>query len=201
MPIFMNRSRIRRLVRYGDLKDAIVPTNAEIRAALVPKLDRLFRKNERALFSSEGKTGGSVWTPLSDNPEGKGYKSRKDRLFTRASAYRESIRRARGGKRPRPLVNKRLQFYGDLMQSLTREGDMHIARLANLGDRSSIVELGTLDPVGSYHWAGNEKLPIRDPIKHTAEQKQEYADVVTNWMRPRFERVIRALRAASKARA
>lgn len=102
-----------------------------------------FRKIEREQFDSQGSKGESgKWAPLSPK-------------------YAEVKQKKYGSV---PI----LQASGKLYRSLTVEG----AEGAVHEETALELTLGTRDPKAAYHQTGTRKMPAREPISMTREQRE-----------------------------
>lgn len=144
---------------------------------LADAIDSRFVTNERALFASEGASGGERWAPLSPD-------------------YAEAKRRRFPGR-------KILARTGRLRRSLTQKGDPEHVAVYRLAPRP-VVEVGTEVEVGAYHAPGplhNPNLPVRDPLQHTPQQERDYFEVVRDYLvNVKLARVVRVLAAWSRIR-
>jgi phage gpG-like protein len=138
----------------------------EALAAALKAVDQAFRRMERALFASEGSSGGSQWSALSP-------------------------RYAKWKKRRYP-GRKILQLKGQLRRSLAELGGQHIAR-AHYDGTHGLLEVGTSVPYATYHHEGTGRMPKRDPIQMTAEQKAELKRVAIKAIMPELLRSARDL--------
>lgn len=156
-------------------------------------IDKLFRKNERRLFSTEGASGGEKWEALSP----------------RYGAWKRRVARGRKilvlGRRSKLFKGQKVST-GSIRESLTKAGHPdHIARghLATSKIASPFVEVGTRDDVAPYHINPsvvglpnakyNKNLPHRDPLQHTATQGSEYLQVPKQVIMKKIERLNRVL--------
>jgi len=134
-------------------------------------VDKMFARNMRRLFSTQGGSGGPEWQALSPR-----YKAWKDRAFP---------------------GRKILSLRGKLRRSLaSRSSTDHVARWT-LKPRARLI-VGTSVRYAAYHAPGglhNPKLPVRDPLQHTAPQSREYKDAVRRQLKRKLARLGRVLAA------
>lgn len=168
-------SRGRRNITPGELIDALMPDDAAIRKGLAPRFGVQFRRNMRANFASQGTSGGDRWAPLS-------------------ASYERWKRQVKPGR-------KILVFSGALRSSLTSPSNAdHILRVVGIDREQSYVTMGTRDPKAEWHHKGTDRMPRRDPIQQTDEQKARYEGVLVDWLRPRFRAAARRLAALTRRR-
>jgi len=152
------------------------------------QMDRIFRKDEKALFASEGSSGGPKWKALSTKAPPKG-------------GYAAAKRRAVGRKRI-------MERSGTLKRGLTvMSHPDHVVRIHNSVFRQSIG-LGTTNIVAKYHGgladgAGrNTRLPRRNVLQMTTKQRDEYDGVLLAWFKERAKQFsARMARGKAAARA
>ncbi len=157
-------------LRVRTLQGMAVLDNQDM-TTLRDRMDSKFKAHERALFATEGASGGSKWDALS-----KDYAEEKARKFA---------------------GRKILQRSGRLRRSLAEGGDEHVATYA-VQPRPTVT-LGTDVEVGAYHAPGslhNPRMPVRDPLQHTPEQERSYLQIATDYFtKVKLPRVLRVLQA------
>lgn len=168
-----------------------VRTDAQFMSQVRVRVDEEFRANEKRLFSSEGNSGGPRWAPLS--PE---YAKRKAGL-RRRDLRQSRLQRGLGFRRRITIAGRTILVLGGSMRdSFTQPSSRnHISRVVG-----RTIELGSSDPLAHYHFAGEGRLPRRDPIQHTDEQKRGYLKTVAAEFVKRIEAVTRSLGRADTAR-
>ena len=133
------------------------------------QMDRVFVKNEKRLFASEGSSGGSKWKPLSA-----AYAKAKKKRFPGAKIMQRSRTLKRG-------------------LTVLSHPD-HVVRIHNSVFRQSIG-LGTTNIVAKYHGAlkggagMNTRLPRRNVLQMTTKQRDEYEGVKLAWFKERVEQL------------
>jgi len=164
-----HRIDIKRLPRVQELQSLLTITPAAAESAL-SAFDRSFREHERALFSSEGASGGAIWAPLSPK-----YAARKRRRWP--------------GRRI-------LTATGRLRRSLVQSDPEHVREWHLVGENALLV-VGTRDPVAAFHHEGTPRMPKRDPIQMVERQEAAMRASAAKALIPHVTRAIRALFARS----
>lgn len=117
-----------------------------------------FYATEQQRFADEGSyEGGPTWEPLSDNPEGHGYKSWKEWHFP-----------------GQPILTLR----GGLRRSLTQQGSE--GNVTEVGPMA--LSMGTKLAVGKsrrwnlgmLHQTGTERMPARPPVWVSPQEKKRW---------------------------
>jgi len=137
------------------------------------QVDYRFRENEKALFRSQGASGGNPWPPLSEK-------------------YRKWKKKAFPGRKIMALTGK-------TRKSLTTKGAGHIARGIGSGSRVRIV-VGTSHRTPAYHIDDsplkNPNVPERDTLQTTETQYKQYRNIIHEYLQdvkwPRVERTLAA---------
>ena len=138
------------------------------------EVDKLFRRNEKRLFATQGSSGGARWRKLS-------------------KAYAKQKRKTHPGR-------KIMTRTGRLRRGLTLKGDSdHIAR-----HRLGRIQIGVRSALPAYHGSvrgrKNPRLPKRDVLQSTPRQKREYLRSVSDYLvGVKLKRAARALRAGRAA--
>ena len=146
------------------------------------RIDQDFRKNEAALFSTEGVSGGARWSPLSP-----AYAERKARMRRADQKFRAVVKGLGGKVLPIIAGNKILTLGGGLRESLSKPGGSHVAYA-----QGTSLFLGTSYPLAHYHYEGRAPLPRRDPIQHKPEQSRAYLGTIRDMFIERTRKIILA---------
>ena len=163
---------------------------------ILKPFDERFRRDEKRLFGSEGRTGGATWKPLS--PE---YAKAKAGRFGKgrkgAKIFRSKTRTVRTTGGVFKITSQRiLQATGKLRRSLTMKRGRHLA-FVSMNPPSLTV--GAQSRIGGFHQAGAGKLPKRDPMQQTTGQQKRLHKVVKDWLvNVKLKRFQDALLQASK---
>jgi hypothetical protein len=146
-------------------------------------------------FRSEGSHSGRKWAALTDK-----WRKRKQRIQGR------SVKSGSGKGTARSMLI--LQLTQALYDSLTvARHEEHIADFEMKGPQHIILRVGSKNEKLPWH-AGkgmkgsnhNPLLPVRDPLRTSRKQRDEYKDAAWEWLKKhKTERVLKAL-AAHKIR-
>lgn len=181
--------RVRQIGQAFDLSDVDY-------ASMLAQLDEQFRKNEAALFTSEGATGGERWADLSTD-----YAAFKAGRRKKVAWANRQLKRVKF----RPVSQLVLQWSGNLKRSLggNRGHSEHVADVVETLPAHRAFVLGTRNVLAHYHYEGRHgknPMPARNPIAHTDVQKREYLGLMKAYVHVKFEAVFRSLRRAGTAR-
>lgn len=161
--------------RIKDLTE-VMKLDAKDMQRMLKTVDAAFRINMRQQFSTEGRSGGEAWPPLSPK-----YKAWKQKRFGR---------------------KKIMQRTGRLRRSLAFQGADHVRRAFTV-PRARLV-MGTRVNYAAFHIPGvlkNRNLPDRDPLQHTDRQERVYRRMVSDYLiNFKLKRVERAMNAARRRR-
>ena len=180
------------------MEEALKMKTSDLKAMSL-QMDRIFRKNERALFASEGSSGGSKWPDL---------KPATLRAKKGLRAAQKAIRK-RGFKIPVGSTSlKIMQRSGELKRGLTTMSHPdHVVRVHN-SVFAQRIGLGTTNILAKYHGgleggAGmNTRLPRRNVLQMTVKQRDEYDGVLLAWFKERAKQFdARMARGKAAARA
>jgi len=156
--------------RLRDLHRLMTPSKEAV-ADATEDADKVFRRIERTLFSSQGKSGGKPWPALSTR-----YAKWKARRFP---------------------GRKILTLRGDLRRSLTDKGGEHLAHSFR-GPRGWVIRLGTSHWKAPLHAMGAGNLPVRRPIQLTGADREALAGAVSRAFIPHVQRAVRAMAAGAR---
>ena len=161
----------------------VMQLNADDMKMMGTKVDTLFRKNERALFASEGASGGSKWPALSP-----GYAAWK-----KGQKLRKSGAKMIGS-------NKIMVLTGRLKSSLTSKNGDHFYLSSLLGENRGQITVGTKVDTAAKNIKGNPlsdaHVPERDTLQYTPAQGNAYQQIVKDrYIQVKLPRLLRALRA------
>jgi hypothetical protein len=180
--------------------DQLFELPAEAAKAAVVEADKVFRAQEKALFESEGASGGQKWVPLS-----KAYERRKAAIFASAQLQTVATMRSRGKKVTRRGIAaalgtefKILQFTGDMRRAFSTAGRGHIARTSKTA-RGWIAMFGA-EGAAYYalHARGGKvpnRPPIRNPLLATEAQWDQRLSAMQKALTPFVMRSYRAMTA------
>jgi hypothetical protein len=161
-------------------------------AKIIRGFDARFRANEKALFASEGSSGGGKWQALSSR-----YAKRKTRW--RRTGHSVNIHR---GARGKVVGRKIMQLTGRGRKSLATKNSDHIAGSVRqrwsvrfyVGSRVRYLAYH-IDPAkaGGQNPVWNPRMSHRDTLQHTAAQIAGYYDFIRNTMAIKNARIVRAM--------
>lgn len=152
-----------------------------------------FRRLERVLFATQGKSGGEQWKPLSPR-----YARIKMAILTGAISGLRSANQqfGRASRRVPSLksVNKILSLSGGLRDSLTKKSDPdHVQTFRQRSDAQWVVAHGTSNELARYHSNGVPSkggAVVRKPIMLTPSQKEEIQKTVTRVLAVHLKRAV-----------
>lgn len=152
--------------RLMTQNQAFAITNADLGGQVLVRLGVVHRRQEKAIFASQGAAGASGrWPKLSP-----GYAKWKRRVFP--------------GK-------KILVLSGEMKERFTVPSrPEYIQRFTPTGEGRGVVSFGASDEVAVKHFRGI-KLPVRDMISKTQEQINELRLTFIDWYIKRVRQVER----------
>jgi phage gpG-like protein len=151
--------------------ETFYPSAKELENKLLPKLDVVFRRQEKQLFASQGTSGGPRWEALKP-------------------AYAKWKRRKYPGR-------KILTLTGNMRDSLREKGSDHIAKFDS---KTEDMIFGTKVKIAAYHFRGNTRMERRNPVQLTYDNLIEYDDRIRKFLLPRFKRMVNYLQAKARAK-
>ena len=192
--------------RLRDLGDLLKVTDGDLRGPVLTRVAQLHRKQEAAIFASEGAEGGAGgWPPLS--PE---YAKQKQRALTGGRKARAAQRKATkeagvfgllgsgfAARRTPPLSMKVLIWSGEMRDRFLRPSNRNYHEDMVAEGRMRVLRFGARSSIASYHREGSATLPVRDMILKTPRQVSALLRAIVDWYRtervPQFLRARRAL--------
>ncbi len=147
--------------RVKKCSDVLAPKLTDLRALLLPVLGEVHRKQQSAIFNTEGQAGATgKWRALSP-----GYAKRKAKVAPRA---------------------KILRLTGEMRNRFLMPGNPnYIQRLVGNATSSWVLEFGARSRKAFAHFKGapQRKLPRRDPVGKSAGQLRELVTRMATWWR------------------
>lgn len=196
LKVDVNRQGFERLRSATDL---LVITRGDLQGPVLTRVAQAHRKQEAAIFASEGGQGASgVWPRLSP-----AYAQRK---ATAGRAGRAAVKGKKGKARTAalralkaPISQKILVWSGDMKDRfLSASRPENIEQFVQTSPTGGVFQLGASSTIAGYHFEGGPHLPRRDMVTKTREQVLAIWQAIVDWYRTeRLPQVFRAIRLAS----
>jgi hypothetical protein len=153
--------------RLRTKAEALIVSPGDFAGPVLVRLGQVHRRQEKAIFASQGAAGGSGrWPKLSP-----GYAKWKKRVFP---------------------GRKILVLSGEMKERFTVPSrPEYVQRFTSSGQSGGVFSFGAIDEVAVKHYRGI-KLPVRDMITKTAAQITELRNTFISWYAARVRQIVRA---------